>query len=694
MKTLKFLGILLIGLLMLASPANATGYRMIMMAGGVEAAMDPGNDSYTKLLMHMEGTDDAQVFTDSSVGNLVEVDAGTGFSDAFGVFDGTGDWLSIASHADFAIGTGAFTIEAWVNFSTDADVGEWIVGPDDANHFDLLYVGGTNLLTVYLEGSNYTFSWTPVIGKWYHVAVSRSGTDLRAFIDGTQIGATETSNDNVAQTAIRIGVQHNDAGALTGFMDEVRISNVARYTANFTPSTENFTSDANTKLLLHMDLPNTDPQSFVDSGNTGHTVTDNGGVYQKARNLGIIGTSCLYLPDAGTNYLSAPDSADWDFGTGDFTFEALACFLDSDNHGHVIYNHYQDASNYVTWYFEGVAEIAVFFIKLAGANTYYTCNWVYSLNTWYHLAIVRAGTADGDWAFYVDGVEISGSFSSGNGAIDITAMTGDMVVGSYNKSSEPFHGYLDDLRIVKGTAVYTANFNPPTSPLTAITNTKLLLHFDNGEGSVSFDDDGNTDHTVTANGNAIQVIGHGCDAEGNVKTENTAYKFGSTAAYFDGTGDYITLSDSTDWDIVANTDDATVDFWVKHDDHAGTEVYVVQFEDANNQWVIYHVHGTGIYFNVQSASSSVVQINSGDEITDTDWHHIALVKDATVYKLYLDGTEIGTTTDASVDTFAGSLLIGSDGTSAFAGYIDELRISKGIARWTANFTPPNAAYYE
>ena len=95
---------------------------------------------------------------------------------------------------------------------------------------------------------------------------------------------------------------------------------------------------------------------------------------------------------------------------------------------------------------------------------------------------------------------------------------------------------------------------------------------------------------------------------------------------------------------------------------------------------------------MQSASSSVVQINSGDEIADTNWHHIALVKDATVYKLYLDGTEIGTTTDASVDTFAGALRVGSDGTSAFAGYIDELRISKGIARWTANFTPPTRAY--
>ena len=213
--------------------------------------------------------------------------------------------------------------------------------------------------------------------------------------------------------------------------------------------------------------------------------------------------------------------------------------------------------------------------------------------------------------------------------------------------------------------------------------TVLLGHMDGTDDAQVFTDSGagpNCPHTMTANG--------------NVKTENTQKKFGITSAYFDGTGDYIQIADSTDWDIIANTDNATVDFWVKHDDHVGSEGYVSQRNASANQWWISHEHGSGIRFNSDWVDSGWV---AGGEITDTDWHHIALVKDGTTYNLYLDGTSIWNTTDLDTGTITdGPLYIGCviPGLYEFAGYIDELRISKGIARWTANFTPPTAAYYE
>lgn len=688
MKKLKFLGILLIGLLLLASPANATGYRMIMMAGGVEAA-DGGNDAYAKLLMHMEGTDDAQVFTDSSVGNLVKVDAGTGFSDAFGVFDGTGDYLQLPDHADWDFGTGDLTYEAWV-YANNYGVYNMIIGTDQYPSYFAIDNGG---LKFSADGVLLSASGTSVpLKTWTHVAVVRDSGDTELFIDGVSVGTRADQNGDWSSiTDIEIGRSpYYTSYEWEGYLDEVRISNIARYTSNFTPSTTNFVSDANTKLLLHMDLPNTDPQSFVDSGNTGHTVTDNGGVYQKARNLGIIGTSCGYFDGTG-DYLTILDHADWDFDTGDCTIE---CWVKSTDTFYAIWGDANGAAD--DWDLlmrVSGSEVDI----LQGATTHVTTSsdGILTDGSWHHIAFVHdldGGSGHKQYVF-IDGVQRGYSDTAlsdrDNGAARSIGNANDD--GGWRKD---FLGYMDELRI-SNTARYTADFNPPTTAFTSDANTKLLLHFDGGEGSVAFTDSGNTTHTVTANGNAIQVIGHGADAAGNVKTENTAYKFGSTSAYFDGTGDYISLAGSNDWDIGANADSYTVDFWVRFDTHAGTEQLINTYGIDSKGWFLRHGHGVGFTFGIYN-SAWIVLVEGGGEITDSDWHHVALVKDVNDYDIYVDGTSVNSATDSDRYSTSNSLTIGdSEGSSEpFTGYIDELRISKGIARWTANFTPPNAAYYE
>jgi len=666
--------------------------RARMAAAGRSA--EGGNDSYTKLLMHMEGTDDAQVFTDSSIGNLVKSDPGTGFSDAFGVFDGTGDYLSLADHADWDLvaDTTDYTVEFWVKHTDHAGTETYITQYEDVdNNWMIYHVHGTGIYFNVQSGAGSVIQINSgdeiVDNEWHHIALSKDATVYTLFLDGVDIGTTTDASTDTFAGALLVG--SDGTNAFAGSIDEVRISNVDRYTSGFTPQTANHSNDGNTLLLLHMDMPNTDPESFTDSSTTGHTVTQNGNAYQKARNLGIIGTSCGYFDGTG-DYLSISDSEDWDFDSGDFTVEFWINFssLAGDEQ---VFNQREDATNQQVLRYQNSGAGWGYVVSSGGAIevTLDQGALTMSVGIWYHIALVRNGN---EFDIYVDGISVANTTD----ASDIPNYAGAVEIGSLSAAGDHMHGHLDELRVTKGEARYTANFNPPTTAFSSDANTKLLLHFDAGEGVVAVTDSGNTNHTsnITENGNAIQVIGHGADAVNEVNTEETAFKWGTTSAYFDGTADEIRLADSTDWDLAANTDNYTVDFWVKHDDHAGTETYVCHFEDANNNWQIYHVHGTGIYFNVQSASSSIVQINSGDEITDTDWHHIALVKNATVYKLYLGGTEIGTTTDASVDTFAGDLIVGSDETNDFAGYIDELRISKGIARWTANFTPPNAAYYE
>ena len=180
-------------------------------------------------------------------------------------FDGTADYLSVADSADWALGSN-FTVETWVRFaSTSSDLtllnhwkgngvaAAWALQLDGGNTVKFFYsTDGTN------SAANSSWSWTPSLNTWYHVAVVRDGSDLELYIDGTQTGSTyDISSSTIANIAwpLEIGYYSNIGGyGLNGYMDEIRISNSTRYTGTFTPSTTAFTADANTLLLIHSDF--------------------------------------------------------------------------------------------------------------------------------------------------------------------------------------------------------------------------------------------------------------------------------------------------------------------------------------------------------------------------------------------------------------------------------------------------------
>ena len=193
---------------------------------------------------------------------------------------------------------------------------------------------------------------------------------------------------------------------------------------------------------------------------------------------------------------------------------------------------------------------------------------------------------------------------------------------------------------------------------------RLMLHLNGADASTTITDE-MARHTVTCNGSA--------------QLDTAQKKWGTASLLLDGTGDYLSIPNSEDWNIAAVADeDWTIDFWVKHADHAGTEKYIVQYEDATNYWEIEHADGSGMLFQLVSGGAVIIATTAAGEITDTNWHHIALCRVADEYGLYLDGAQIGYTQDASLDTLTGSLYVGANGAPAsyFDGWIDELRIDK------------------
>lgn len=207
---------------------------------------DGGNDSFTSLLLHMNGADASTTFTDSSrnahtvtaVGNAQIDTAQSKFDGASGLLDGTGDYLTVPNHASLKFGTGDFTIDGWFRFA-DID-GEFLFSDRDGSgttdSLGCFMVAGE--VWVYDETAEIAITTTASIttATWYHIEMGRSGTTFKIFVDGVEkSSATCTSNFNNTST-LRIGGDAAGGNPINGHIDEFRISKgIARHTAAFTP---------------------------------------------------------------------------------------------------------------------------------------------------------------------------------------------------------------------------------------------------------------------------------------------------------------------------------------------------------------------------------------------------------------------------------------------------------------------------
>ena len=194
------------------------------------------------------------------------------FGTASLALDGTGDYISLASQPDFAYGTGAFTIEMWV-YRTVSGVVQILLDQRTAsptNYAPFIFIGTTNVIT-YSDGAAtvITGATTVPLNAWSHVAVSRSGTSTKLFLNGSQEGSTYTDTRNYIASPVSIGMRFDGVGSpFTGYIDDVRISKgVARYTTTFPVPTTAFLGDASTVLLLHFNGVNNSTQ-IIDDGNT------------------------------------------------------------------------------------------------------------------------------------------------------------------------------------------------------------------------------------------------------------------------------------------------------------------------------------------------------------------------------------------------------------------------------------------
>jgi hypothetical protein len=205
----------------------------------------------------------------------------------------------------------------------------------------------------------------------------------------------------------------------------------------------------------------------------------------------------------------------------------------------------------------------------------------------------------------------------------------------------------------------------------------LLLHFDGVAGSTVITD---------------QMGRHNFIAVGNASLTTSDSVFGSASCYFDGSGDYLNGDGNAEIsDFTFRTGDFTIDYWVKF---KGTWSTSVTFHYAGTTLQLYGSNDNKL--NIWCAGAKRISTTTTDFFSSGNWYHIAIVRASGVITLYINGVAEGGTYSDSTDYLNYSLRprIGANETpnAYLKGYIDELRIVKGTAIWTSNFTPPTQAY--
>ena len=224
------------------------------MLPGLAPSVAREADPYTVLLLHFDGANGSTSFVDSSQTSKVVTAAGNAqISTADKVFgtgslllDGTGDWLTIPGHDDFSFGGSDFTVDFRVRSSKTALSNTFICPNTAATAPGWWCISGNFVANGdirVLENSNQRIaasstSWNN--NAWHHVALTRTGNVMRLFLDGSPIGSTYTTSFSYGSTTggLIIG-SRADATTQTvqGNIDELRISNISRWSANFTPPT-------------------------------------------------------------------------------------------------------------------------------------------------------------------------------------------------------------------------------------------------------------------------------------------------------------------------------------------------------------------------------------------------------------------------------------------------------------------------
>ena len=404
--------------------------------------------------------------------------------------NGSTDYLTVPDNAALRFGAADFTIEGWVYPTANGQGNGSVIICQSANGVSSqysVYYNSTNNLSFYNEDTFYTSRNTTggqlTLNAWNYIVVSRKAGSVYVGVSGSFV-----SDLNVNATyrtvphAISIGSQLGYTGTFfTGYISNLRVVNgTCLYSSSFTPPTAPLLPITNTSLLTCASTTFKDISSnnFTVSSFGSPTVSDvvpynvprNGFKLSSSNTRSEFKKSVQF--NGSSQYLTATKTGGWLNSANNFTLECWVYFTRNPStyggyYGSHIAGTTAGSSGWELGFSsDGVSttSLSINFKDRGGVGVTRTFN----TNTWYHVAIVRSGTTV---SMYIDGT--LGSY----GTIASWPDNNTLHIGALNYSPYFYYfpGYISNFRIVDGTAVYTSNFTPSTTALTAITNTSLLI---------------------------------------------------------------------------------------------------------------------------------------------------------------------------------------------------------------------------
>jgi len=627
----------------------AVGYNPRAVTDGLVLALDAGNPKNYNAGISTNWTDKVGGNNGTLVGGTHHNDGpfvGAGYVE----FDGTGDYLSLASTTCY-LGANDFTVEAWVYWagntalsSVPAIISKWSA-PNGPFQF-LVNASGFSFQYTKAAGGSLSASGTtvPSANRWYHVAAVKYGSELKLYVDGV-VEATTTGATAILNRNDNVQIGHRTwAGpppvAWDGYISNLRLVSTALYTENFTPPTKSLTAITNTVLLTCQG------NTIADASSSAHTITANGDI--SLTKEPFAGAGAVYFDGTG-DYLSVADGTDFTLGTDNFTLECWV-YLQSDslqiflgqNDGNL------PTSSIDIRYSSGTITAYAF-----SGHSAFSRSGSAAQNSWHHIAWVRDGSA---MRLFINGTQTTGTSNiSTNSINDSSEQFG---VGACNGSGGyKMTGYLSNVRLIKGTALYTSNFTPPSRTLEPIENTVLLTC------------QGQNIKDASSNAHAISVNG---DAKATIV---------SSSFEFDGTDDYILLDNG----LGIGTDDFAISVWVKFDSVSGVS------GSANYRTVLSsYSGGLGYIFGLWISGNPVFEhymdgtsYKGNTTIVAGTWYNMVSTRLSGDLYLYLNGSLDNTPVSASTKDMADTAtprigwIPSASQNGRLDGTVSDLKIYKG-----------------
>ena len=609
-------------------------------------------------------------------------------------FDSGGDYVTVPANTNFAFGTGDFTIETWmytIGTFTGANcriistrnsggglAGTWSLKFSNTSlHFAEVTTGepGVNKTGLVLPNS------------WIHLAVTRQSSNTRLFLNGNLV-ANGIQSTNFSSTANPVYIGQENGGtnsSINGHLSNLRIvKGQALYTANFTPSTAPLTTTSQGANAANVSLLTFQGNRLVDNSPNAYTITPTGNYsvskfspFTKLAEYDSSYYSGSYFFDGTGDYLTVPINS-FLAPVNTYTIECWifpTALPGSTNSAQLFQVSNTNATNFGALLFElyGTGNIR-FQVRpsTGGTNVLITSSSTVTTNTWSHVAVsVSSGSA----TVYINGASV------GTGTVVVLNNTQTFssigyLTNGFTTNVVAYTGYITDLHVVKGTALYPSAFTPPTTPITPVANTTLLL------GATSANASGIIDETMMS---SIDVLGA-------ARASTSQKKFGNSAIYFNGTGDILRLQNNGNQQFTFGNSDFTIDGWLYTSTVAAgfRTICTTRLTSAATDTFRFSFGLRAAALEFYAGSAAVISFGT---VTGNTWTHFAATRSSGSLRLFLNGTQVGSTT-AFTNYLASDQQLTVGGTVALQdlwnGYLDELRVTKGYARYVANFTAPTS----